>query len=107
MEGNWLRKRLLESSMIRKRSRGVRREVVGKVLLMNSGITRWQPTLPHADAVITQMVTQGGFLPIYLQPMDFNQLYQEKKKEQLTQSLEKEPLKKLDEALVFRDHAIN
>ena len=36
----------------------------------------------YASTVVTQMVTQAGFLPIYLQPMDFNRLYQQKKSQQ-------------------------
>jgi len=34
---------------------------------------------PHACATLAQLVTQGGFTPIYLQPMDFEKLYQEQK----------------------------
>lgn len=34
----------------------------------------------HAAVIVTQMVTQGGFSPVYLQPMDFNKLYQEREK---------------------------
>ena len=37
----------------------------------------------HAAVIATQMVTQGGFVPIYLQPMDFNKMYQQRKKEVL------------------------
>ena len=32
---------------------------------------------PYACAVVTQLVTQGGFLPVHLQPMNFEQLYRE------------------------------
>ncbi len=42
----------------------------------------------HAAVVVTQMVVQGGLLPVYLQPMDFNRMYQDKKKESLAQSPE-------------------
>ncbi len=35
----------------------------------------------HAAVIITQIITQGGFSVFYLQPMDFNRLYQDKKKE--------------------------
>jgi hypothetical protein len=31
----------------------------------------------YAGPVVHQMVTQAGFAPIYLQPMDFHQLYQQ------------------------------
>jgi preprotein translocase subunit SecB len=44
----------------------------------------------HASVIATQIVTQGGFLPIYLQPMDFNRMYQEQKKEVVSQA-EPEP----------------
>jgi len=39
------RKRPLESWLIRKRSRSVRRGAIGKV---PARVTRWWPTLPHA-----------------------------------------------------------
>jgi preprotein translocase subunit SecB len=36
----------------------------------------------HTGPVVTQMVVQAGFAPIYLQPMDFHQLYvQQQQKE--------------------------
>ncbi len=34
-----------------------------------------------ASPIVTQMVVQAGFAPIYLQPIDFHQLYQRQKKE--------------------------
>ncbi len=37
----------------------------------------------HSAVLVTQMVTQGGFSPIYLQSMDFNRMHQEQKKESL------------------------
>ncbi len=35
----------------------------------------------HASVIVSQIVIQGGFLPIYLEPMDFNKLYQEAKEQ--------------------------
>jgi preprotein translocase subunit SecB len=40
----------------------------------------------HAAVIATQMVTQGGFVPVYLQPMDFHKVYKERKKEMLSNS---------------------
>ncbi len=34
---------------------------------------------PYACVVVNQMVVQGGFAPIYLSPMNFEQLYQQQK----------------------------
>jgi preprotein translocase subunit SecB len=42
----------------------------------------------HAMVIVTQMVVQGGFLALYLQPMDFNKMYQDKKKEALSKESE-------------------
>ncbi len=36
----------------------------------------------YAGPVVNQMVVQAGFAPIYLQPMDFHQLYQQQKKKE-------------------------
>ncbi len=38
----------------------------------------------HAAVLVTQMVTQGGLSAIYLQPMDFNRMYQAQKKQDLS-----------------------
>jgi preprotein translocase subunit SecB len=41
---------------------------------------------PHASAVLTYLVTQGGFPAVYLTPLNFEQIYQEQQKEAAKQA---------------------
>ncbi len=64
----------------------------------------------YANTIVTQMVTQAGFLPLYLQPMDFNRLYQKRKKEDQNKQgifFKKEALSTFEHAGGFSEQVIN
>ncbi len=61
----------------------------------------------HAAVVVTQLVTQGGFSPIYLQPMDFNKLYQEQKKASVPEEQAEVFSKRLNDVMLVSEQAIN
>jgi len=55
---------------------------------------------PHACAAITQMVVQSGFPAVYLQPMNFEQLYKENLEKQNKEKAEKEKADKEESAVL-------
>jgi Preprotein translocase subunit SecB len=64
---------------------------------LDDGNIIWLPD--HAAVIVTQMVTHGGFVPIYLQPMDFHKMYQDRKKEIVENANNPVPSERLSDRL--------